>query len=196
MVITYDISSISPGPFGRWSIVNSLWCDWQQWVCLCVSFVFMWARGGRREGGMFFRSLQLFSHFGCGITFWGCHGGCFSLGTLGGMKTLCFLLPGLSWRFFTSVWFMKALLALFSLLLVSYLVLLVWGFEMRQRTLFSPLIIVFWTSLWEFLFLVPSVTNYFILWQLDTGDWHHQCPKYWHQVKITNNYLCCEATLA
>ena len=48
-----------------------------------------------------------------------------SFGTLGGLKTFCFFLPGLSWRFFTSVWFMKALLALFSLLLVSYLVLLV-----------------------------------------------------------------------
>ena len=143
------------------SIVISFCVASSKWmgvsVCLC-----RWVYGVRVVGkgrGGFSKSDQLFLFFGWGVTFWGCHGGSLSFGTLGGLKTFCFFLPGLSWRFFTSVWFMKALLALFSLLLVSYLVLLVWGFEMRQRTLFSPLIIVFWTSLWVLLLFPGSLCH-------------------------------------
>ena len=128
--------------------------------CLCGC---MWARGGAEgRGNVFSKSAAIFS-------FWlWCH--------ILGLSWWLFLLGDIGWDedplFFPSrsilevfyfglvsegsPWFVLAML-------VSFLVLLVGGFEMRQRTLFSPLIIVYWTSLWEFLFLVPSVTNYFIL---------------------------------
>ena len=36
--------------------------------------------------------------------------------------------------------------------------------------------------------LGPSVTHYYIWWQLGTGDWYHQCPKYWQKVNITYEF--------